>query len=83
MRKKCLASGHRFGSTIGLPFVFCTRWWCSASAVSVWAPPDLAVNLHNAIPKEDRVPPVELAEDGSVVRQWEEGDPSGAAPVAS
>lgn len=74
MRKKCLESGeHKLDGFIGIPYVFCRRWFCSASAVSMWAQPSVAVALHNAIPRKDRVPAVKLGEGGEILEQWDEG----------
>lgn len=72
MRRKCLEKGHKWEDFPMLPLVFCHRWRCDAQAVSRWADPRIAEPLHNAIPEEDRVPPVELAA-GRVVRKWTEG----------
>lgn len=62
IREKCKRDGHKFREVAGvpLPYVFCARWRCDASAVSRWADPRIAVDLHNAIPIENRFPPVEL-----------------------
>ena len=69
IREKCLCDGHKFREIAGvpLPYVFCRRWRCDASAVSRWADPRIAVDLHNAIPLAKRFPQVELAQDGSVI----------------
>lgn len=75
MRKKCLKKGHKFKEFEGLmlPYVFCARWRCRASAVSHWADPITAVNLHNAIPRARRFPPVELNEDHTIKEEFKEG----------
>src|ERR1044072_117365 len=73
MRKKCLRDGHKFEGFVSLPYVFCRRWGCNASAVAGWAPPELAVTLHNAIPKKERVPPVHLNDNGPIKEKWLEG----------
>lgn len=75
MRKKCLRVGHKFRNFEGipLPYIFCSRWGCNASAVTGHAPPGAAVSLHNAIPREHRFPPVELDVNGLVIETWEEG----------
>lgn len=68
-RRACQVRGHRFRDTSGmmaLPFVYCTRWWCSATAVAVWVAPSIARDLHNAIPPADRFPPVTIEADGTV-----------------
>jgi hypothetical protein len=68
-RKKCERVGHKFRDIgVPLPYVFCARWRCEASAVSHWADPRIAVDLHNAIPIENRFPPVDLGPDGQVIR---------------
>ncbi len=76
MRRTCLERGHKWRELIGIPYTYCTRWLCAGSAVSMWANPAMAVDLHNVIPRERRVPPVEIAEDGeTVLEKWEEGQP--------
>lgn len=69
VRKKCVRDGHRFTEIAGvpLPYVFCSRWFCDGCAVSRWAPAILAVEMHNAIPMENRFPPVTLDAEGNVV----------------
>jgi len=76
MRKKCLQIGHKWREISGvpLPYNFCSRWGCDASAVSRWAPPGAAVSLHNTIPRDKRFPPVELDVNGLIVEQWKEGN---------
>lgn len=75
MRKKCLKQGHKFKEleTLMLPYVYCGRWGCNAAAVSHWADPTFAVNMHNAIPRERRFPPVELNEDNTIKEEFKEG----------
>jgi hypothetical protein len=75
MRKKCLKKGHKFREWEGsmLPFIYCSRWRCHAAAVSRWADSVIAVNLHNAIPRMHRFPPVELNEDNTIKEEFEEG----------
>jgi len=71
MRKKCLHGEHKFITNAppgALPYVYCARWKCTATAVAIWVDADIAYSLHNAIPEEDRWPPVELGDDGTVVR---------------
>lgn len=77
MRRRCLTRGHKFRSFMpGAPYVFCARWRCSASAVGYAASdPVTAAAMHNAIPREDRFPPVELTPDGAVASEWEQGRP--------
>lgn len=72
MRKKCLKKGHKFKEIEGLmlPYVFCSRWRCDASAVSRWAPPAYAAEMHNAIPRINRFPRVELNPDGTVKEEF-------------
>lgn len=82
MRRKCLETDHKFATAAppgALPYVFCRRWFCSASAVAMWVDDALAVALHNAIPEADRWPPVELAEDGTVARVLGESETGGGA----
>lgn len=69
IRRACDKRGHKFREIEGvpLPYVFCARWRCDVSAVSRFVDPRIAVALHNAIPLANRFPPVELAEDGSVL----------------
>lgn len=66
IRQRCLRRGHKFREIEGapLPYVFCHRLRCDASAVSRWADPRIAIQLHNAIPLEVRFPPVELDVNG-------------------
>jgi hypothetical protein len=75
VRKKCLKKGHKWREFEGtmLPYVFCARWRCHATAVSRWADDVAAVNLHNAIPREKRFPPVELNEDHTIKEEFMEG----------
>lgn len=75
MRNKCLKKGHKWREHEGLmlPYVFCARWWCHAAAVSRWADDVVAVNLHNAIPRENRFPPVELNDDNTIKEEFMEG----------
>lgn len=71
IRKKCLKKEHKFQTAyIGAPYAFCRRFRCDASAVSIYAPPALAVALHHAIPRENRFPPVELNADGTVKEEF-------------
>jgi hypothetical protein len=68
---ECNNGRHKFKEIEGvmLPYVYCARWRCDASAVSRWADPALAVQLHNAIPEDKRFPPVELHPNGTVKRE--------------
>lgn len=69
IRKKCRRDGHKFTSPVGvpLPYVFCRRWRCGGSAVSIYARADgaTAAAMHNAIPEAVRFPPVTMHPDGS------------------
>ena len=67
VRKKCERDGHKFREIEGvpLPYVFCARWRCDVSAVSRFADPRPAVELHNAIPLAKRYPPVDLDSSGN------------------
>lgn len=70
MRKKCLRDGHVFEGFIFPPYyVFCKRWFCAASAVGTPPTTAMAVSMHNAIPAENRWPPVELGHDAEIVRE--------------
>lgn len=72
MRKKCIKKGHKFKEIVGvpLPTVYCARFRCGATAVSRWVDPSIAASLHNAIPREDRFPPVELNQDGTIKEKF-------------
>jgi hypothetical protein len=71
MNKRCAIRGHKFKQLeVPLPYIFCSRWGCEASAVSNFADPRVAVDLHNAIPKEQRFPRVTLAPDGTVLEEF-------------
>lgn len=64
--RRCAERGHKWGDLgIPCPYVFCRRWGCDKSAVSRWARPDHAAAMHNAIPPENRFPPVTIHPDGS------------------
>lgn len=68
VRRKCLRDGHKFLDTsVLMPYLYCSRWFCKGAAVSAWVNPDAIVDLHNAIPIEIRYPPVWLDEDGNAV----------------
>jgi hypothetical protein len=71
VRRRCLKKGHKFSAAYpGAPYVFCSRFFCETSAVSIYAPPSVAADLHNAIPRDKRFPPVELNNDGSVKERF-------------
>ena len=55
-RRKCRERGHRFGGIEGvlIPYEFCTRWFCRASRVAPWVPPEFAVELRKGIPEDRR-----------------------------